>query len=149
MKPKTRDNLIYLGVALAVVAGFTTYMFYGEGTTGTIRGIRGPILWGILSTPIIVALVLNGFWKYRRRPALWVIAAVVAAINISVVAFACHRRWDPPVLWWSIPTGFCMIPLFVVIQKILGSDRGGPPTQPGRSRPTDVDPSPMRGRHHS
>ena len=58
MKPKTRDNLIYIGVALTIVAGFTTYMFYGEGTTGTIRDIPGPILWGILSTPGIVALVL-------------------------------------------------------------------------------------------
>src|SRR5690349_4528494 len=149
MKPKTRDNLIYLGVALAIVAGFTTYMFWDEGTTGTIRDIPGPILWGIFSTPGIIALVLEAFWKYRRRPALWVIAAIVAAVNISVVACAYHRRWEPPVLWWSIPTGFCMIPLFVVIKRILGSNCGGPAAGPPGSRSTEVHPSAMRGKRHN
>jgi|SRR5690242_4555065 len=134
MTQTTRDNIIYLGVALAIVAGFTTYMFWGEGTTGIIRGIPDQILWGIFSTPGIIALLLEAFWKFRRRLALWVIAAAVAAINISVVAFAYHRRWDPPVLWWSIPTGFCMIPLFVVIKRILGSDCGGPAAHPPGSR---------------
>jgi peptidoglycan/LPS O-acetylase OafA/YrhL len=127
MKPKTRDNLIYLGVALTIVAGFTTYMFYGEGTTRTIRDIPGPILWGILSTPGIVALLLEGFWRYRRRPALWIILGVIAAINISAVTIAYLRGWNPPVLVWSMVTGACMIPICVLTSKLLGTEGSKPP----------------------
>lgn len=146
MKQKTRDNLIYVGVALTMVAGFTTYMFYGEGSKGTIRDIPGPILWGILSTPGIVALVLEGFWKYRRRPALWVILAVIAAVNVSVVAIAYSRGWNPPVLVWSALTGFSMIPIFVISSKILGSERGRPRENAAGSRPARSDPLSLRGK---
>ena len=148
MKQKTRDNLIYLGVGLAIVAGLVTYMFYGEGTTGTIRDIPGPILWGILSTPITVALILEGFWRYRRRPTLWIILAVIAAINISIVTVAYFRDWNAPVLVWSMLTGACMVPIFVLTSKLLGTEasaatkysrrrpRSGPPASglPGKRR---------------
>jgi len=70
MKQKTKDNLIYLGVGLTIAAGFTIYMFYTERTTGRIQEIPGPILWGILSTPAIVALIFERFWEYRGRRSL-------------------------------------------------------------------------------
>lgn len=133
MKAKTRDNLIYVGVALTIVAGFTTYMFYGEGATGTLRDVPDPILWGILSTPGVVALVLEGFWKYRRRLALWIILVVIAAINISVVALAYSRGWNPPVLVWSTVTGLCVVVVFVVTGKILGGCRGEGVNHSGQS----------------
>ena len=65
MEQKTRDNVIYLGVGLTIVAAFTTYMFYGESTTGRIREIPGPVLWGIISTPGIAALILERYWRFR------------------------------------------------------------------------------------
>ena len=122
MKQKTRDNLIYLGVGLGVAGAGIFYAFYTERTTGTIQQIPGPILWGILSTPVIVALVLEGFWKYRRRLALWIILAVLAATNTSVVTIAYLRGWNPPVLVWSMVTGACMIPICVLTSKLLGAE---------------------------
>ena len=148
MKPKTRDNLIYVGVALTIVAGFTTYMFYGEGTTGTIRDIPGPILWGILSTPGIVALVLEGFWRYRRRRALWIILAVMAAINISVVTIAYCRGWNPPVLVWSMVTGASMVPIFVLTSKLLGVEGSDPAMYSRRKPPPGAGGRGLRGKHH-
>jgi len=146
MKPKTRDNLIYLGVALAIVAAFTTYTFYGVGTTGTIRDIPGPILWGIISTPGIVGLVLEGFWKYRRRPALWIILAVIATINISLVTVAYFRGWSPPVLVWSMLTGACMVPIFVFTSKVLGA-KGSDSAKYSRRKPPSGPPAPgLRGK---
>jgi peptidoglycan/LPS O-acetylase OafA/YrhL len=146
MKQTTRDNLIYLGVGLAVVAGLVTYMFYGEGTTGTIRDIPGPILWGILSTPGIVGLVLEGFWKYRRRPALWIILAVIAAINISVVTIAYFRGWSPPVLVWSMLTGACMVPIFVLTSKLLGAEGSDPAKHSRRKPPSSPPATGLRGK---
>ena len=54
MKEKTRDNLIYLGVGLTIAAAGIFYAFYTERTTGKIQQIPGSILWGILSTPVII-----------------------------------------------------------------------------------------------
>ncbi len=123
MKEKTRDNVIYLGVGLAIAAGFTMYMLYTERTTGMIREIPGPILWGILSTPGIVALVLERFWEHRRRRALWGILIIVALVNISAMFTAYYRRWNPPVLVWSTMSGLGVVVVFVVAQKLLGRDR--------------------------
>ncbi len=124
MKQKTKDNLIYLGVGLTIVAGFTTYMFYDEGTTGRIREIPGPILWGILSTPGIVALIFERFWRYRRRRALWVISIVAGSVNVSAIFAAYSWRWNPPVLVWSTMTGLWVLVIFVVADKLLSWERG-------------------------
>jgi hypothetical protein len=88
MKEKTRDSVIYLGVGLTIAAGFTVYMLYTERAAGRIREIPGPILWGILSTPGIVALILERFWEHRRRRALWGILIIVALANISATLTA-------------------------------------------------------------
>jgi|SRR5271157_442829 len=146
MKQRTRDNLIYLSVALAIVACVATYVFYTDRSMGRIPVPPGSVLWGILSTPAVVALVLEGFWKYRRRPALWVILAVIAAVNVSVVAIAYSRGWNPPVLVWSALTGFSMIPIFVITSKILGSERGGSGENAARSRPARSHPLSLRGK---
>jgi hypothetical protein len=146
VKPKTRDNLIYIGVALTIVAAFTTYTFYGEGTTGTIRDIPGPILWGIISTPGIVALVMEGFWRYRRRLALWIILAVIAAINISVVTIAYRRGWNPPALVWSMVTGASMVPIFVLTSKLLGTEGGEPSRLFRRKTPSGAPTPGLRGK---
>jgi drug/metabolite transporter (DMT)-like permease len=114
MKQKTKDNLIYLGVGLAIAAGFTIYMFYTERTTGKIQEIPGPILWGILCTPGIVALIFERFWQFRRRPWLWVISVVAASVNLSAMFVAYSFRWNPPVVVWSGMT---------VVQKASRSTR--------------------------
>lgn len=119
MKQKTRDNLIYVGVALAVVAAFTSYGIYTVRATGTVRDIPGPMLWGILSTPTIIALILERFWEHRRRPLLWLILGVVALINVSIMFVAYSARWNPPVIVWSAATVLCLLVAFFVARKIL------------------------------
>ncbi|SRR6266566_1989219 len=125
MRQKTKDNLIYLGVGLIIVAGFTTYMFYTERTTGRIQEIPGPILWGILSTPGIVALILERFWEYRRRRSLWVLLIVAASINVSAVFVAHYFRWNPPVIVWSTMTGLWIMAIFIVAQKFVARNHSG------------------------
>jgi peptidoglycan/LPS O-acetylase OafA/YrhL len=129
MKAKTRDNLIYLGVAGAVVAAFTLYGIYAVKTTGTVPDIPGSILWGILSTPGIVALILERFWKQRRRRLLWVILISVASINVSAVFAVYSWHWNPPIVVWSTGTGLSVVLVFVVADKLLAwnrSDRKSP-----------------------
>lgn len=123
MKQKTRDNLIYLGVAGAIVAAFTLYGIYTVKTTGNVPDIPGSILWGILSTPGILALILERFWKYRRRGSLWVILIVAASINVSAVIIAYSFRWNPPVIVWSTITGLWVVLVFVVAEKFLAWER--------------------------
>jgi peptidoglycan/LPS O-acetylase OafA/YrhL len=125
MKQKTRDNLIYLGVAIAIVAAFTGYGIYAVKTTGEAPDIPGPILWGILSTPGIVALILERFWRYRHRRSLWVICIVAAAINVSAMFIAYSLRWNPPVIVWSVMTVLWVIFVFVVTEKFVIRDPGG------------------------
>jgi len=119
MKQKTKDNLIYLGVAGTIVAALSCYIFYTDKTMGRIPKIPGPILWGVLSTPGIVALILERFWEHRRRLSLWVILGVVALINVSVMFIAYSSRWNPPVLVWSAATVLCLMAAFFVAGKIL------------------------------
>jgi len=125
MKQKTKDNLIYLGVGLTVAAGFMFYMFYTERTTGRIGEIPMPILWGILSTPTIVALLFEQFWEYRRNRSLWVLSISVALVNILAVFLAYSFRWSPPLIVWSIITGFWITVVFIVAQKFVTNQRSG------------------------
>jgi hypothetical protein len=123
MKPKTRDDLIYLGVAGAIVAAFTLYGIYTVKTTGNIPDIPGQILWGILSTPVIVALIFERFWERRRRRAPWIISIVAASINVSAMFIAYSLRWNPPVIVWSTMTALWVAVVFVVAGKFLAWDQ--------------------------
>jgi len=123
---KTKDNLIYLGVAGALVTAIIFYIFYNDRARGTIPQIPEPILWGILSTPAMVALILERFWRHRGRRMLWTISVITASSNIVLVAVAYSRHWNPPVLLLSTMTGLWLIVVFVVTEKLLsweGSSR--------------------------
>jgi hypothetical protein len=119
MEHKTKDNLIYLGVAGTIAGACVFYVFYTDRTMGRIPQIPEPILWGIFSTPGIVALILEGFWKQRRRPMLWAIVTVTGSINSAAMVAAYSRHWNPPVIILSMITGLLMIVVFVVAQKLL------------------------------
>ena len=119
MKQKTRDNFIYLGVAGAVAAALIFYVFYTDRTLGRIPDISGPILWGLLSTPVIVALVLERFWAYRRRRSFWLIPIVTGGTNMSATFIAHYFQWNPPVIVWSTMTGLWIIAVFIVAQKVV------------------------------
>ena|ERR1700682_3237959 len=123
MNEKTRDNLIYLGVAGAIVGALALYGIYAVKTTGKLPNIPGPLLWGILSTPVIVALILERFWKHRRRPVLWVILIAAASINISAMVAAYSWQWNPPVILWSTMTALWVVVVFVVAEKFLSWER--------------------------
>jgi hypothetical protein len=123
MRQTTKDNLIYVGVGLIVAAGLTIYIFYTERTTGRIQEIRGPILWGILSTPGIVALIFERFWQFRRRLLLWVISIIAAPINVLAMFVAYSFPWNPPAIVWSGMTVLWVIIVFIVAQKFLTRDR--------------------------
>lgn len=123
MKQKTKDNLIYLGVAGAIVAALILYIFYTDRTLGKIPDISGPILWGLLSTPVIIALILERFWEHRRRRTLWLVLMAAASINVSAMFVAYRLRWNPPVIVWSTMTGAWMVAVFIVAQKFVARDR--------------------------
>jgi len=119
MKQKIKDNLIYLSVGLTVAAGFIFYAFYTERTTGTIHEIPRPILWVILSTPVIAALIFERFWEYRRRHSLWIISIIAASINVGAMFLAHRFRWNPPVIVWSSMTVAWVTVVLVVAGKFL------------------------------
>lgn len=123
MKQKTKDNLIHLGVAGAIVAAGTTYLFYVEGKTGSLPEISGPILWGIFSTPGIVALVLEQYWAFRGRIALWVILFVAGALNTLVVYVAYVVQWDPRAIVWGAISGLLATGTLIVAGRVLIPDR--------------------------
>jgi hypothetical protein len=125
MKQTTKDNLIYLAVGLTIAAAFIIYAFYTERATGRFQEIPGPILWGIFSTPGIVALIFERFWEHRHRPSLWVVSSAVAAINLSAVFVAYSLRWNPPVIVWSTMTGLWVIIVFIVAEKFVVRDHSG------------------------
>jgi len=119
MRQKTKDNLIYLGVGLTIAAAFIFYMFYSERTTGTIQAIPRPILWAILSTPGVVAVILDRFWEFRRRPSLWIVCIVAASINVSVILVLHSFGWSPPVIVWSAMTVLWLTLVLIVAQKFV------------------------------
>lgn len=123
MKQKTRDNLIYLGVAGTIAAALAFYIFYTDRAMGRIPTIPGPLLWGMLSTPGIVALILERFWEHRRQPALWVILIAAASVNISAMYAAYSLRWNPPVILWSTMTALWVIVVFGVAEKFVVRNR--------------------------
>src|SRR5947209_2937456 len=125
MKQKTKDNLVYLGVVGIIVAALTFYIFYTDRTIGTIPTIPKPILWGILSTPGIVALIFEQFWHHRRRRALWVISGAAASINASVMFIAYSSQWDLPVIVWSVATVLYVVVVFMVTKRFLVRNRNG------------------------
>jgi hypothetical protein len=119
MKQTTKDNVIYLGVGLTIAAGFIFFAFYTERTTGRIQQIPGPILWGILSTPVIVALIFERFWEHRRRRSLWVVSIVVVLINVSEIFITYSFQWNPPVIVWGGLTVLWVIGAFIVAKKLI------------------------------
>jgi hypothetical protein len=123
MKQKTKDNLIYLGIAGVIVAALTFYIFYTDRTMGRIPGVPGPILWGILSTPGIVALIFGQFWQFRRRRWLWVISIAAASINVLAIYLAYCLRWNPPVIVWSTMTVFWVTIVLIFAEKSLVRNR--------------------------
>ena len=123
MKQTTRDNVIYLGVAGIIVAALAFYIFYTDKAMGRIPEIPGPILWGMISTPGIVALILEQFWVYRRQRWPWVISFVAASVNVSVMTVAYWRRWNPPVIVWSTITVLWVTFLLVVGNKFAVRSR--------------------------
>lgn len=129
MEQKTKDNLIYLAVAGAVTAALALYIFYTDKTMGRIPQIPGAILWGILSTFGVTALILERFWKHRHRRLLWVILIAVASINVSAMFAVYSWHWNPPIVVWSTITVLSVIIVFVVVDKLLAwnhSDRKSP-----------------------
>lgn len=119
MKATTRDNLIYLAVGGIIAAAATFYVFFTDRTMGRIPDIPTPLVWGILSTPAIGGLILERFWKHRRRATLWIILAGTAAINAAAMFTAYRFRWDPPLLTLSLTTGLGLVAVFVVIERAL------------------------------
>jgi peptidoglycan/LPS O-acetylase OafA/YrhL len=125
MKRKTKNNLIYLGVAGVIVTALAFYIFYTDRTMGRIPDIPGPILWGILSTPGIMALVLERFWEHRRRRSLWVILIIAALLNVSAMVVAYSFEWNPPVIVWSVMTVLWVIVVFTVAEKFVVPKNSG------------------------
>lgn len=115
MKQKTKDNLIYLGVAGIVVAIVVLYLYVSDQKSGIPREISGPILWGIISTPGIIAIMLDQFWSARRSVSFWIVAIITALINVSVASAAYLLHWNLSVVVWSLITFSLVIVAFLVL----------------------------------
>lgn len=124
MKQKTKDNLIYIGVAGIILAALIFYISYTDRTLGRIPEIPAPILWGIISTPGIVALIMERYWEYRHRGSLWAVSIIAAFLNVSGMVIAYSFRWNPPVLVWFAITFLYVILLFVVAEKFVVRGHG-------------------------
>lgn len=105
LSEKTRDNLIYLGVGVAIAGALAFYIFYTEKTTGDLPDFPGHLFWGILSTPLVAALLFEQFWEFRRRRSLWVVALVAASLNVLAIFVVHAYGWDPPAGVWAAITG--------------------------------------------
>jgi hypothetical protein len=119
MKQTTRDNLIYLSAGLTIFAALLLYILLSERMTGKIQKISGPILWGIFSTPVIIGLILEEFWIYRRQRSLWLILGVAASVNISVVLAAYRFQWQAPLIVWSTTAVLLVTATHVVASKVV------------------------------
>jgi di/tricarboxylate transporter len=119
MEQKSKDNLIYLAVAGALVVALVLYIVYTDRMMGRIPQIPGALLWGILSTFGVSALILERFWKHRRRLLLWVILIAVASINVAAIFAAYSRQWNPPIAVWSTIAGLSVVVVFVMADKLL------------------------------
>jgi hypothetical protein len=119
MNQRTKDNLIYLGVGVTIAAAFISYGFYTEKMTGRIHKIPGPILWMILSTPAIAAIILRSFWEYRRQRSMWVTLVLAIFINISVGWIVFSFQWSPPAIIWTGITGLWLSFLLIAAKKFL------------------------------
>jgi chromate transport protein ChrA len=118
MKPKTKDNLIYLGVGALASALLAFYIFFTDRRYGRIPPIPEQILWALISTPIAVALVLERFWHLRHRTLVWLSAGLVALCNIGVLYVAYSMIWNPPVVVFGAITG-----LIIFVAIIFTKDR--------------------------
>jgi hypothetical protein len=119
MKQKTRDNLIYLAVAGLIVGVLTFYIFYNDASLGRIPEIPGPILWGVLSTPAIIGLILERFWEYRYCRSLWLTVIATAVANGSTIFIAYSFNWKPPVLVWAALTLIFLTAGLVISKKVV------------------------------
>jgi hypothetical protein len=110
MKSTSKDNLAYLGVAGAVAGALAVYIFYMDRTRGTIPEIPDSILWGAISTPILVGLILERFWHFRPRRLLWGISVIAGCLNALAMALAYFLRESLPmtivapltVVWFTV-----------------------------------------------
>lgn len=134
MKERTRDNLIYLGVGLVVVAVAYGTMFYHGATRGTIPEIPDAVLWGTISTLMFFALFLEQFWQERRRRLVWAGCGAVIIGNVCFVGVV-FRFWpDIPIVLMAFVSGV-LLTLFVTLLrwfivrasqvKVLPRNRGG------------------------
>lgn len=119
MKQSTKDNLIYLAVGLIVAGVLAFYIFYTDTTLGTIPDIPGPVLWGVISTPLIAALILEQFWQHRRRRCVWAISGAAALLNGLSCFLAYLLRLNPSVWAWVAMTTIWVTVAFTVASKVL------------------------------
>jgi hypothetical protein len=123
MKQKTKDNFIYLGVALTIVAVGIFYAFYSERKTGKIQQIPESILWAILATPGLVGFLFEHFWEYRCQKWLWIISVATALINLSIGLIAYRYSWEPPAIVWSTMTLLWFMGIIFVANKLASRKR--------------------------
>jgi hypothetical protein len=115
---RMRDLLIEIVVAIVVVTAFVAYLLkLPPGTRANLQ----PVAFA-LNTATVFGLV---FWWFRRllkRPAFWVVIAILLAIQVGIYYFVISRISELPgvsyVLLDTVEWAFC----FLVLSK-LGSEK--------------------------
>lgn len=113
MNPKLRDNIVYLSVGAFLFAALATFVFYSAETKGKIPDIPGVILWAAISTPVLLALIFERFWEFRKRWSFWILATVTLCGNFGLILIGEKSPLQPPLLVWTL---LSMIWIFIIFR---------------------------------
>ena len=119
MKRKNEYDIVYLSVAVAIVAALGSHILYNLKTLGTIPETQPAVVWGSMTSSAIVAVTLKRHWERRRRPLLWLVltAAVFASVLLATVAYS--LEWDPPQTVATTTTALWVIVMVTAIHWLL------------------------------
>lgn len=124
MKPKLRDNLVYLSVGGLLFATLATFILYSANTKGRIPSIPPAILWAALSSPVLVALVLEHFWRFRRDWRLWALVSMTLLGNLVLVLIAQGAHLQPSLAVWTLLAMAWLSTMLFLGHKFVSRDTG-------------------------
>jgi 4-hydroxybenzoate polyprenyltransferase len=126
MKPRTKDNLIYLAVALGIVAALVAYMFHFLSQGRLVPEIPLGPSWLVVSTIVLVAGTIQSL-RRRHLKLIRHMPLIVAIVVLHPIATAVVlRAMDHPQLIFLVAmyVGEGMI-LLQIIDKLASRRQKG------------------------
>ena len=113
MKPRTRDNLIYLAVGLGVAALWASYFFYAD-SHGSKMWVPSRFTSRTFYTTLLIWYVVFKSARQTRPVLVRVVASMLFATFLHlIIFFGCRQVIDqlPTLMFWL----FWVIELYLVI----------------------------------